>query len=744
MNTWQHFAGMFGAGHLLPIALAIDGAPSKLHAASIGKVPSVYNANGIIVGYKDWGTARTTAQNLEKWERDGRYGFGVLLGREIPAMPGYVAVCLDIDTENPFYQQIVNGLICQALDVAQVAQRVRENSRRRAYVLAVKVREGERILKRVLRLPDGEEGKREAVEILGYGQQFAACGRHPSGYALEWLTGAWDDFTAEPALPVPADLAIGHDAFDQLIAAIAAELPINADTQNTERRQRTTGVQLEDDEVAAFLDDEGWTLSIGAENERRIKSPFAAEYSTEQGENDSSVVYYPPGNGYEQGHFVSLHASDAHRTDADWLDALGFVASQFEELPALPEGEGGQSLPVAPSFARDKHGRIEPDLPNLLQAIKHHDWLGYDVRLDAFAGEMVIGGPGRWRPFKDSDYTWLQVMLQSLGFKEVPRDKIRFAVRAAAELRTIDTAQEWLTGISWDGKKRIETFLTDYFSVKDSPYARACSLYAWTAHAGRVMVPGIKADMMLVLVGDQGCGKSTGIAAIAPHYTYFAEVSFSDNDADLARKIKGVLSAEFSEMRGLRTKEVEYIKAAVTRQHDKWVPKYQELPEVYARRSIFWGTSNDEELLEDGTGHRRWLPHKVGKVNVAAIERDRDQLWAEARVRFEADGVIYAEAQKLAVNEHEAFRVVDDMEADVERWLDEIDEVDGSTPGSRNQIRTFDVIAAMRLLGYHIAHDRGGQMRAGRMLKGLGFRRSQVVVDGRQVRVYSRPPKKAG
>lgn len=743
MNIWQHFADHFGAGHLLPIALAGDGTETSLAAGSLGKVPSVYNAAGKIVGFKSWQDARATKRELEKWANDGRYGFGVLLGRELPAAPGAVAVCIDVDTENPHYQETIHALLLDYLGVAQIPQRVRENSNRRAYVIAVRPRADERILKRVLRLPDNAAGKREAVEILGYGQQFAAHGRHPSGFDLLWLNGAADDFTAEPLLPVPENQIIEHSDLDLLIAAIQDELPVLIDTQSTERRQRnSTGVDLADDDVAVYLDDEGYTLSVADDGARRIRSPFAAEYSSEQGENDSSVIYYPPGNGYEQGHFVSLHASDAHRSDQEWLDAIGFVASQFDELPAIPEDAAGKALPPAPSLARDKNGRIEPDLPNLLQALRHHEWLGYDVRLDSFAGELVIGGQDSWRPFRDSDYTWLQVKMQALGFKEVPRDKIRFAVRAAAETRTIDTAQEWLKQLKWDGTPRIETFMQDYFSVPDSEYVRACSLYAWTAQAGRVMSPAIKADMMLVLVGDQGCGKSTGIAAISPNYQYFAEVSFSDNDADLARKIKGVLVAEFSEMNGLRTKAIEAIKAAVTRQHDKWVPKYQELPELYARRSLFWGTSNDEELLEDGTGHRRWLPMKVGAVNVRGIERDRDQLWAEARDRFLEDGVVYGQAQQLAKFEHENFVVTDDMESDVAAWLETIDDVDESSPAIRNQVRPFDAIAAMRLLGWEIQQNRSGQIRIAKLLKNIGYERFRLRIGDRLEWRYRRKVRK--
>ncbi|ESF27670.1 putative replication protein, partial [Salmonella enterica subsp. enterica serovar Tallahassee str. 0012] len=45
-----------------------------------------------------------------------------------------------------------------------------------------------------------------------------------------------------------------------------------------------------------------------------------------------------------------------------------------------------------------------------------------------------------------------------------------------------------------------------------------------TALAGRVLEPGVKADMVPILVGPQGCGKSSGVEALSPDPAFFTEI----------------------------------------------------------------------------------------------------------------------------------------------------------------------------------------------------------------------------
>lgn len=127
--------------------------------------------------------------------------------------------------------------------------------------------------------------------------------------------------------------------------------------------------------------------------------------------------------------------------------------------------------------------------------------------------------------------------------------------------------------------------------------------------------------------------------ALSPDPAFFTEISFAEKDDDLARKMRGRLVAEIGELRGLNTKELESIKAFVTRTHENWIPKYREFATQFPRRLVFVGTTNEDEFLADKTGNRRWLPVEVSKVDVKAIKRDLLLLWAEAREVFQRLGV---------------------------------------------------------------------------------------------------------
>ena len=366
------------------------------------------------------------------------------------------------------------------------------------------------------------------------------------------------------------------------------------------------------------------------------------------------------------------------------------------------------------------------------------DFVDIDIRFDQFRDEIMFAqaGSGQWQAFTDADYARLRITMEKRGFKPVGRELIRDVVLLAADEQPFDSATTWLNGLEWDGVPRIETFYHTHFGTADTPYTRAVSMYMWTALAGRVLEPGVKADMVPILVGPQGCGKSSGVEALSPDPAFFTEISFAEKDDDLARKMRGRLVAEIGELRGLNTKELESIKAFVTRTHENWIPKYREFATQFPRRLVFVGTTNEDEFLADKTGNRRWLPVEVSKVDVKAIKTDLLLLWAEARETFKRlGGIQFRDAERLGASVHEQYTIKDAWLETVEKWLDTPDLMTNDIPRNCEFLLTSDVLKeAIGLDSRNIGKRE--EMRIGNVLQNCGYLRDRRFVNGKQIRVW--------
>jgi predicted P-loop ATPase len=223
---------------------------------------------------------------------------------------------------------------------------------------------------------------------------------------------------------------------------------------------------------------------------------------------------------------------------------------------------------------------------------------------------------------------------------------------------------------------------------------------------------------------------------MVPSPEFFAEINLSDKDADLARIMRGKLVVEIGELKGMRSREIEHTKAFVTRRYEQWVPKYKEFTSTYPRRSVLFGTTNEGEFLEDATGARRFNPINVRRADRRGIKRDRLQLWAEAKERFEqdlafgGDGVIWQEAERLAQAVHEEFTVDDPWTEDVSRWLNERE--DKNAPFS-----SVDCLKGALLLPGNQLHT-GSKKRLALILRRLEYLDGRQYVNGRQGRYWTK------
>ena len=642
---WQFFAERFGVSNLVPVALAGNETASTLPEGVIGKVPSVYNSNGEIVGFKNWQQCRATNNDYKRWSNDPRYGFGVILGQPLPNLDGAVAVCIDVDTENYGYQMLVANLIREAVGMKLIPMRVRENSNRRAYVLAVMPPEGEQITKRVLRLGKTEAGKPEAVEILGYGQQFVAGGRHPSGARLEWLNGPADDLRSDLCLPDPAELLLTWAKFEALIDRIAAELPVEQDTKSAARRARLAATgDAPDDEVAQFLDENGYTLDIGPEGERHMRSPFADEYTKEQGEGDTSVTYFLKGTrGYEQGHFVSLHASDAHRNDSDFLEAIGFVASQFEALPMEQEeasisvyngiGDAGKLLdPQGRTGCNhdDKKramfsqafnvplGLIPPkinlkyDRKGVLiayQALNHSDNLRWSIEK---RGKKLLLNSMTWQseflnadnsPFTHSDVETFSELANMIAEDGLPAELAKSHFEALAGRFRYHPVKKLLHGRTWDGVKRVDRVLA-CLNAKRPVYAAKIIRLTLTAAIAAIEEGQISMKAVPVLFSTANDWYKSAFVkrlfGILPG-AHCGALSVDPRNKDSVRKAVFCWGGELGELDFMTKQESGPLKAWIPESVDIWRAEHKAFFTKKPRQTVFIGTVNKEDFCKDPT-----------------------------------------------------------------------------------------------------------------------------------------------
>jgi predicted P-loop ATPase len=707
-DDWDHFDLVLGLGSdLLPVVsnpqAEID-PDSKLK--DLGKTPSRFNKARKVVGIAGWTDHQASDQDITRWARDTDLGI-CLQTRTVRA--------LDIDVPDFDLSKNIRAFILLHLGQA-LPCRSRENS-------------GKLLLGFTLR---GEFAKRKMVveggivEFLANGQQFIAVGTHPSGVRYDWQGGLPSQFP---------ELTEGE--FESLWSAMAerfATEEVKAGGAVTVRKRGDT-VDMADP-VANHLREHAMVLGEDREGALLVRCPWDAEHTTGSA-GDGSTVWFPAGtNGYDKGHFKCLHGHCEGRTDGDFFGAIGYVDDASDEFDVLvPEPDQDKPLPA---FKRDKNGRIEATVDNVTMALRRADYTGMEIRFDEFRDEIMWAAkPGQWQAFTDPDYVRLRIILEKRGFKPIGRELVRDVVLYVASETKFDSAMLWLDGLSWDGTPRVEQFLYQHFGCEDTPYTRAVSTYLWTALAGRVVTPGVKADMVPILVGAQGAGKSTAVAAIAPAVEFFCEVSFHEKDEDLSRKMRGRLVAEIGELRGLHTKELEGIKAFITRTHENWIPKYREFATQFPRRLVFIGTTNKDEFLADETGNRRWLPVEVQNVDVEGIKAARNQLWAEARQMYDQQGVVYRNAEKLAGAVHEKHTIVDPWVDAVGKWLDEPDSLTLVSPGDSGFVTIQDALrGALKFDDKHVGKRE--EMRMASVLSAVGYKKSTKWMGGKARKVWQK------
>lgn len=255
--------------------------------------------------------------------------------------------------------------------------------------------------------------------------------------------------------------------------------------------------------------------------------------------------------------------------------------------------------------------------------------------------------------WSDTDTTELRRHFDTRYKMRPSKQDLKDAVMAVAVKHGFHPVQEYLNALTWDGVPRLDTLFMDYLGVADSPYTRAVTRKAFAGAVARVMTPGCKFDYMIVLVGEQGRNKSSILSILAgPDWFSDSMVTFEGKTAFEA--VTGKWLIEIPEMHAFDKTTMNQAKAFITKQSDFYRAAYAEFPEDRPRQCVFFGTTNESECLRDRTGGRRFWPLDIDvvprtKTAMRDLPGERDQIWAEACMRWRAGELLYLPQELEAI-----------------------------------------------------------------------------------------------
>jgi predicted P-loop ATPase len=262
---------------------------------------------------------------------------------------------------------------------------------------------------------------------------------------------------------------------------------------------------------------------------------------------------------------------------------------------------------------------------------------------------------------------------------EISRNAPAFdAVKMMCLDNIFDPVRDYLDSVKWDGKSRLDCWLITYCGADDTPLNRAIGRKNLVAAVRRVRQPGCKFDYITALESIlQGIGKSTVVRILAGDENFSDAELLGMDKREQQEATRGVWLYEIGELEGMQKSDVTHIKLFASKTVDSARPAYARSRVDRPRRCIFIATTNEETYLRDTTGNRRFWPVRLHGVvpcgdlmmiDLAGVERDRDQLWAEAVVA-ERTGEPLVISEKLWPDA----KVQQEARMEVDPWADAIE-----------------------------------------------------------------------
>ncbi|WP_454748068.1 VapE domain-containing protein [Ciceribacter selenitireducens] len=380
----------------------------------------------------------------------------------------------------------------------------------------------------------------------------------------------------------------------------------------------------------------------------------------------------------------------------------------------------------------DRSGQPKSTMRNALLGLKR---LSLSFSHNQFTHRKIVNGAPleeHQGEVSDDAVAMLRALIIEAHNFDPKADNVRDAVTQLCLENSFHPIRQMLDALVWDGTPRLDRWMVSYLGAEDTPLNEAVGRITLIAAVRRVRRSNVKFDTIPVLEGPQGTGKSSALRFLAgPCYHSDNEILTLDTKSQM-EAMEGVWIYELGELSGLNKADVERVKAFASRELDRARMAYAHHSVARSRQTVFIGTTNEGKYLKDRTGNRRFLPVRTGHIDIDALSRDRDQLWAEASVREAQDKSIVLPRELWAAA---AVEQEDRLEDDP--WLEKLANVNGKAFGDEARVYTANLLERVLDVPIERQHQGHGKRVAG-LLRSLGWEPSKFKVGAKTLRGFKR------
>lgn len=266
------------------------------------------------------------------------------------------------------------------------------------------------------------------------------------------------------------------------------------------------------------------------------------------------------------------------------------------------------------------------------------------------------------------------------------------------------------------------------------------------AAVARIYEPGCKVDTCVILQGSQGLGKSTFWNKLSSDEWFDDNLGSDVENKDELLKLHRTWFEEWGEIDRITSKkELGLVKSFLSRKVDTFRAPYERAAVEHQRACVIVGSVNPTEFLRDEEDRRLCIIPITQKIDIEAVERDRDSLWAAAVALYKAGEKWWldSEEENQQRESNKQFAIRDAWEDQVEDWLSNPANTHSKGFGtSVLYVRVQDIFTYCLEIKEVSRHDGLLKKRVQDILRRLGWEAHKTVVrlssESKPQRVWSK------